>query len=351
MSYYLYDTNGYLSDGPSICGLRDISVWASQSEERSLIESFLTSGRTRALPRLIDELERDTASGSIETTRIALLEAATRAEGVLILTDGVGDSEFRAASAVQSETDLHKTADTYAKKLEVAFTYAFAKGRKAIREDNLDTADAEAANAVEKALKQVLVKSLIPIVNASGVTATKMLMKQLTGLRTAAKKTKPDVVITMNFNAKSKEAVEWAEEHAAELIKGITKTTRQRVRSAVVKALDSRHEEGGAWKQLFNDVLDAVGDKDRAQMISHTELMQAAHSGQRIAWEQAAEKGLLTGVSERYWIDTEGSCVICGDLAGTTAPLDGEYEGGIEQPPAHPRCRCTESLKIGAVGE
>lgn len=73
--------------------------------------------------------------------------------------------------------------------------------------------------------------------------------------------------------------------------------------------------------------------------------MAAANEGQRQAWDQAVDDGLLTGDERREWIATEDACPECEALDGALADLDGEYpdEGG-GGPPLHPNCRCTEGI-------
>lgn len=249
-----------------------------------------------------------------------------------------------AAASVQPETQLHKAADSQLGKVLVAVEYAFARGRRAVNFQSLETAHEDAARAVQEALEQVLAGSLLPVVTVGGVTGAQLLGQKFrtsAAFRTATKKKRKNVLtFSMVFNASNPKAVEWAEEHAVELAKNLAKTTKQTVRSAVVKALET-----GDAREAFGTILDAVGNRARAEMIAHTEIMRAVHEGQRLAWEQAVDEELLSGKERRVWIDTEGSCELCAAVAGTTAPLDGQYPGdGGDGPPLHPRCRCTEGI-------
>jgi SPP1 gp7 family putative phage head morphogenesis protein len=146
----------------------------------------------------------------------------------------------------------------------------------------------------------------------------------------------------MRFDASTPQAIDWADRHAAELIDGISETSREAINNAVAEAL-----EGGGLDELFEEILDAVGDEKRAELIARTETMRAASEGQREAWRQATDKGLLSGDEQRVWIATGDAsvCPICEELDGATAPMGGEYpEPGGSGPPQHPRCRCTEGL-------
>lgn len=146
---------------------------------------------------------------------------------------------------------------------------------------------------------------------------------------------------SMRFDVNSPEAVDWADRHAAELIHGITETSREQINNAIAEAL-----EHGNLRDAYQEILDAVGDSARAELIARTEVMTAVHEGQRAAWRQATEEGLLSGNERRTWIATgdENTCPICDGLDGQVADFDGEYPGGYGGPPAHPRCRCTEGL-------
>lgn len=90
---------------------------------------------------------------------------------------------------------------------------------------------------------------------------------------------------------------------------------------------------------------------ERALTIARSEIMAATNGGQRVAWWQAADRGLLPYETQREWLATPGSdrtCPICRAMHGKRVPLRGTFVGG--NPPRHPRCRCTEILVIPAAG-
>jgi SPP1 gp7 family putative phage head morphogenesis protein len=150
--------------------------------------------------------------------------------------------------------------------------------------------------------------------------------------------------LKFRFTRKSDAAESWAEEHAAELIKDITETTRDSIRFVVARLLDA--DTDLTSKEALAEISKAVGDEDRAELIARTETMRAVHAGQREAWSQATEAGLLTGDERPTWITTPDDklCPICEELDGEIADEDGFYGDGQGPPPAHPRCRCTEGL-------
>ncbi len=161
-------------------------------------------------------------------------------------------------------------------------------------------------------------------------------------LRVAKKSDTPSTKINIRFDSSNPRAVDWADRHAAELIDGISETTREDINNAIADAL-----ERGSIDDAYDEILAAVGDADRAELIARNEVMRAASEGQRMAWAEATDEGLLTGDEKRTWIAVgDGKvCPICEDLDGATADLDGEYPGeGGDGPPAHVSCRCTEGL-------
>lgn len=143
--------------------------------------------------------------------------------------------------------------------------------------------------------------------------------------------------IKISFNASDPKAARWARDHAAELAKNLSDTTRQNIKDAV--------EESVSGDGSRQNILAAVGDSARAELIARTETMIAVHEGQRQGWDQAIDKGLLTGDEQVEWIATSGACPICDELDGELRDLDGEYpDPGGEGPPQHPNCRCTEGI-------
>ncbi|NIQ91032.1 MAG: hypothetical protein GWM98_04785 [Nitrospinaceae bacterium] len=94
--------------------------------------------------------------------------------------------------------------------------------------------------------------------------------------------------------------------------------------------------------------------KKRAARIARTETVAAQSAGRLSTWRAAKDEGILPEV-ERVWIAAPMSpnpnrpCEICLGLDGKTAELGEPYEseilGTVESPPAHPHCRCTETIK------
>ncbi len=151
-----------------------------------------------------------------------------------------------------------------------------------------------------------------------------------------------DGPLRLRFDGKNPSVIAWARKHAGELIDFILATTLERIRQA-----SEDFQEDGDWDAYHDEILEAVGDEDRADLIARHESMLAANEGQRLGWKQAEEQGLLDSSAKRVWITTpdERLCPICKPLEDKTATLDGEYPGGYSGPPAHVQCRCTEGIQ------
>jgi uncharacterized protein with gpF-like domain len=234
------------------------------------------------------------------------------------------------------ESALHAVADKHQAKLNVAIRYAFAIGRRSI--GGYPPFPDLIAETIETALMGVLPDTLLNIVAAGGTIGAGKVVQ----LRTAAQRQLADK-IKFTFDVTNPRVVEWARAHAAELAKGISKTSRERIKNAIA----STFEGGQTFEQARDEIAAAIGDEDRANLIARHESMLAASEGQRLSWDQAVDEGLLTGRERRTWITVgDGKvCPICDDLDGATTTLDGSYpdEGG-EGPPAHVNCRCTEGI-------
>ena len=239
-----------------------------------------------------------------------------------------------------AESSIQGVAESHEAKFSVAFRYAFARARKAMKTMRPTISPtaivARGEAAMVEALDEVLPKMLHSVAADGGQVGLDILTMRVAAFRAAA-----DGPFRMRFDAKNPSVIEWAKRHAAELIKQITETTRDRIRLAIEEL-----QEEGDWEFAHDRILAAVGDEARADLIARHETMLAAGEGQRLGWEQAEDQGLLTGKERREWIitDDERTCPECMALAGTTALLNGTYVGGIVGPPAHVQCRCTEGI-------
>jgi SPP1 gp7 family putative phage head morphogenesis protein len=144
-------------------------------------------------------------------------------------------------------------------------------------------------------------------------------------------------------------AIEWAEDHAAELVgmhrnndgswskskrpgMAISKTTRDGIKEMVADAM----RDGSSNDSLADTLADAWEfSEERAESIARTETCRADLEGTRIGWR---ESGMVVG---RKWIVAQDeACDDCLSMDGEEVGVDEEFEGG--DAPRHPSCRCDE---------
>jgi hypothetical protein len=186
--------------------------------------------------------------------------------------------------------------------------------------------------------------------------------------------------ITMTFDLLNPRAVEHLQAHGAELVTQVTEETKAAIRSI----LEAGFQAGEGVDQLAGKVRAYIGLTQRqaqavenlydrlvaegkppgwiesqaaayrerlldyrAEMIARTETIGAASEGQREAWRQAVDGGLVTGEEyERVWIVTPDDrlCDECAGMENQRAPIGGTYPDGSDGPTKHPGCRCAEGL-------
>ena len=87
MANSYFDMHGDLGQGPNTMGHADLLAWA-QDEELPATTNFLETGETEDPAAVADEIdELETPNADIEEMRVALLDAAQRAQGILILSE------------------------------------------------------------------------------------------------------------------------------------------------------------------------------------------------------------------------------------------------------------------------
>lgn len=232
-------------------------------------------------------------------------------------------------AARHPESAIHKAADVHYPAMMKAVMYGFLRGRKAYKSGGIDAA----VKAIRSALLESLPPVLLKCVAAGGNVALSKIRHA--SLRTAASKSSP---FSIAFNVTDTNAVKWAEEHAAELADDLSETSRESIKAAVTRAL-----EGEGIDAAYDEILDAVGDEARAEVIARTEVMDAANEGLALGWEQAQEEGLLGPDAKKVWIATSGCCDECESVDGEEVPLDDDFSVG-DDPPLHPNCRCTMGI-------
>lgn len=131
-------------------------------------------------------------------------------------------------------------------------------------------------------------------------------------------------------------AANWANDHALELAKGLTATTRELAKAKIKTWLAGGTRDMNLLKDSLGEV---ISPQWRADLIAQTETSRAF----AVARQRVAEQ--LQIVKKMQWVALETACPICRGLHGKTRPLNGTYPGGWTIP-AHPRCRCDEDMII-----
>lgn len=141
------------------------------------------------------------------------------------------------------------------------------------------------------------------------------------------------------FDVKDMPAQRAIQKHGLEQAKRINKTTKNRIRAALKRSLST----GENQTEAANRVQKVIQDRYRAEMIAHTESVQAFSLGK-------LEAGKGMGIEYKEWWDGQaGACPVCSDeLDRRTIPIDEQFIssfGTHPGPPAHPWCRCLLKLR------
>ena len=145
----------------------------------------------------------------------------------------------------------------------------------------------------------------------------------------------------MELSPLQAEAANWARRYSAQLVKGITKKTRESLRGNIAAWIDSGSTDVSDLAELIEPTF---GDT-RALRIAQTEVTRAWSEGRNMLWR---ESGL---VKRKRWVTMldERVCPVCGALHGKITTLGSHYPGfpEIYKPPdPHPGCRCWEEPEV-----
>lgn len=191
--------------------------------------------------------------------------------------------------------------------------------------------------------------------------------------------------VTFRFDAERPEAVRAANRLAADLVTNVSKETRDALRAMIVRSIQDKippFEIARTIRSMIGmtsrDALAAMNFREqlinrglpparvdarmatyvkrkiaaRAKMIAQTEIMGALNKGVQQSFLDAQKDGLLPKDARREWIVTEDEilrqCPVCAPMRGQTRKLDEPFMTGTggetQNPPAHPRCRCTTGV-------
>ena len=140
-------------------------------------------------------------------------------------------------------------------------------------------------------------------------------------------------------------AEDWARRYGFDLVRGITRTTQQRLQKEIAAWVNNGDSLGQLRKRLSQP--NGPFSPKRARTIAVTETTRAFAEGNVVAWKES-------GVVERRRWNTsvdELVCPICGPLHNVITDIDKPFPGGLQNPPAHPYCRCWVTPVVEGVEE
>jgi hypothetical protein len=157
---------------------------------------------------------------------------------------------------------------------------------------------------------------------------------------------------------KNPRAVQWLEEHAAEMVTKINQTTRDEIARLVTRGV----EEGWSYNRTAREISGrfeefAVGKpqlhiESRAHLVAVTESANAYEQGNRQGIDQLVAAGLEM---EHSWNTMQDDLVTeeCQENQDADwIPLDESFPSGDDEPPRFPGCRCYAAYRrVGSEGE
>ncbi len=136
------------------------------------------------------------------------------------------------------------------------------------------------------------------------------------------------------------DAVEWAEQNAADMVAGIDQSTIDDIADAVASGIEDQLGVAGTARSI-RDLLNGWSTS-RAATIAATEINRA------MSWATVDMLG-AQGVGYKRAIPSPGCCEdICqANVDQGAIPIDDEFDSGDDFPPFHPNCRCAVTAARG----
>ncbi len=131
-----------------------------------------------------------------------------------------------------------------------------------------------------------------------------------------------------------RQAVRYARERSAQMVKGMDGVTRDRLANVISNGIKKKRGVEG----LQRDIRKVFGDMKihRARMIARTETATALE-------QSFLDRSKDLGVTGKRWVTVGDDQVTpeCAANAGESAvALNHVFSSGDKRPPVHPRCRC-----------
>ena len=137
------------------------------------------------------------------------------------------------------------------------------------------------------------------------------------------------------------EAADWARKYGGKLVRGVTRTTRDRVGVNVSNWIESGESLPALTRQLMTD---HGFSRARAKLIAITETTASYSRGELTAAGELEKEGYFDYEKEWQTAMDDIVCPICKPLQGErVSGVNTNFDttaGSIKGPPAHPGCRC-----------
>ena len=137
------------------------------------------------------------------------------------------------------------------------------------------------------------------------------------------------------------EAADWARKYGGKLVRGVTRTTRDRVGVNVSNWIESGESLPSLVRQLQGD---HGFSRARAKLIAITETTASYSRGELTAAGELEKEGYFDYEKEWQTAMDDIVCPICKPLQGErVSGVNTNFDttaGSIKGPPAHPGCRC-----------
>lgn len=194
--------------------------------------------------------------------------------------------------------------------------------------------------------------------------------------------------IAFGFDAENKAAQRAAARQAATLVTNVSTETKLAIRQLITRAIKdgippydagrliegmvglNRRQMEAAYNLRIRLIdsglpIDKVDSrvaryqakalKQRGRMIARTEIMNSLANGTEESWMQAQAQGKIGANAKKEWIITPiDACNICRSIDGQQVALQAPFmsiKGTIQNPTAHPNCRCAIVVVPGTVAQ
>jgi len=151
--------------------------------------------------------------------------------------------------------------------------------------------------------------------------------------------------IGVDYTLVNSGAVQWAQNYAFDLVKGIDATTREALQQSISAFANTPGMTIGDAMNMMP--FDAV----RAQMVATTEITRAYARANQLAGEKLKQEFPDVKVVKIWSTNNDDRvCDICGPLNTKEVDIDEDFAPDISAPPAHVNCRCWMSTRTRING-